>query len=325
MRYEQLSIGEILGSAGIITDFGTTVPVDGSSGYSPGCAFGKNNAGQDGNPVYFTNVGTASSCKFRVAGVVSGWSIGYGAVDIPCTSTSLILPAPSDLYGKMVTDPVFGGFSTTNDADTVVELTGNATNNVATFMLSADPSTVHKVSLGVAQQGIMPRYVCTFAGTQVTIANLATTPVINTKTLTGANVGDLAFATYNTTDDTDQVTGAYISAADTLTVNLTANPVVAHNFNYAVFAPIGSAIPAYYIAYAGVVTSGSGDDGGATEVFTVSGALTTDVVILRINDKGGTPVTLKSATISAADSLTVVMSGDPAADHDYSYMILRAV
>lgn len=309
---------------------GNTVPTDASSGYAVGCQFIKSDGGS-GNPCNFVNLGSATSSAFRVVGPVAGWNIApESCTEIACTSGSTVLPVPVITSAfQAASDPAFMHFSTSDDGDYMVEavLSEGVLGASCTPELSADPLTTHWVQMAWLTQNIVPGYVCTHAATGVATAADAAGVATNDITVTGAAVGDLAFAMFSASDDNDKLGAAYISSANTLTLNFSANPLATgvHTVAYAVFAPVGEAVPAYYIAAAGKLTSGSGDNGGATEVFTVTGALTTDVAIVQLNTKGSSPVTIDYAAVSAADSLTVNFSGDPAADHVCSYMLLRAV
>lgn len=296
---------------------GTTVPADASAGYAVGCDFVKTNGGA-GNPIKYTNLGSATSSKFRVSAPVYGWSIAQGAIDIPCTNGQTALPVATNYTGSLATDPAFMQFSTSDDGDYLVEAVTAA--NTITPELSADPLSAHKVQTAWLQQDVMPGWVCTHAGTIATVADAAGAAT-NDITVTGAAVGDLAFACFAGTDDTDQVGGAKISAANTLTVYLSANPGTSHTISYAVFAPVARKLPAYYIAYAGVHTTAGG---AAAEAITVTGALATDVAIVTLNDKGSTP-RLITKSVLTADTLTVTFADDPSTDHKVNYMILRAV
>ncbi len=80
-------------------------------------------------------------------------------------------------------------------------------------------------------------------------------------------------------------------------------------------------LPSHVVKFAGKHTTAGGD---ATEVITVTGLLTTDVVHVSIQTKGATPRTIV-ASVLTADTITVEMSGDPSTDHILSYSALRAV
>jgi hypothetical protein len=62
--------------------------------------------------------------------------------------------------------------------------------------------------------------------------------------------------------------------------------------------------------------------GSATETKTLTGLLSTDIVIVSLRQKGATPRTILTAA-PTADTLTMVFSGDPSTDHKVDYMVLR--
>ncbi|MDF1551936.1 MAG: hypothetical protein P1P84_02685 [Deferrisomatales bacterium] len=304
-------------SGNMLMAAGTTVPADAGSGYAVGCTFVKTNGG-GGSPANFTNQGSATSCKFRVSAPVPGWNIGQAFRAVACSNGQTALPVITHYENAGVTtDPLFYQFSLSDDGDYVIQAVPTA--NTITPELSADPLTAHAVQCAVLDQDIMPGWVCTHAGTQVSVADAAGAAT-NTITTTGSTVGDIAFASFSVSDDTDQVGGAAVGA-DATTVYLSTNPLAAHTISYAVFAPVAHAVPAYYIAYAGVHTTLGG---AAAEAVTVTGALTTDILVAQLIDKGSTPRLLSDAIISAADTVTLTFADDPSTDHLVSYMILRA-
>jgi len=71
----------------------------------------------------------------------------------------------------------------------------------------------------------------------------------------------------------------------------------------------------------GKFTTAGGD---ATETISVTGVLTTDVVIVAVNTLGTGSRTIVSA-IAAANAITVTLSGDPSTDHVLGYTVIRAV
>lgn len=77
----------------------------------------------------------------------------------------------------------------------------------------------------------------------------------------------------------------------------------------------------HYVVAAGEFTTAGGD---ANESITVSGALASDIVLVTLHTAGSTPRTVVTAQ-AGADSIAVVMSGDPSTDHVLSYVLLRAV
>lgn len=79
--------------------------------------------------------------------------------------------------------------------------------------------------------------------------------------------------------------------------------------------------PAFVTKFAGKYTTLGGS---ATEAQTVTGVLSTDVVIATLNTKGATPRTILTAA-PTTNTITYVFSGDPSTDHVVAYQILRAV
>lgn len=78
--------------------------------------------------------------------------------------------------------------------------------------------------------------------------------------------------------------------------------------------------PSHVAKFAGKHTTVGGD---ATEVIAVAGLLVSDVAIVTVQTAGGTPRSIV-ASVLTADTITVTMSGDPAADHVLSYVVFRA-
>lgn len=72
---------------------------------------------------------------------------------------------------------------------------------------------------------------------------------------------------------------------------------------------------------AGQFTTAGGD---VNEVIPVSGMLATDVVLVSIETKGATPVTLVQST-AAAGQINVELSADPSTDHVLSYLVIKAI
>ena len=62
--------------------------------------------------------------------------------------------------------------------------------------------------------------------------------------------------------------------------------------------------------------------GAATEAITISGLLSTDAVLVTLNDNGTNNVTLTQSK-ATANTLTLTFSGDPGADTIISYMVIR--
>jgi uncharacterized protein involved in propanediol utilization len=77
--------------------------------------------------------------------------------------------------------------------------------------------------------------------------------------------------------------------------------------------------PAYFVKAAGSFSTLGGD---ANESITVSGATSSDIAIVTLKTKGGTPRTILTAAANT-DAIDVVLSGDPSTDHVIAYMLLR--
>ncbi len=78
--------------------------------------------------------------------------------------------------------------------------------------------------------------------------------------------------------------------------------------------------PAYMVVYAGTFTTAGGD---ATESITAAGTLNTDLAFVQMRTQGVGVRTILSA-VTAADAITVVLSGDPSTDHVICWQVLRA-
>ncbi len=86
-------------------------------------------------------------------------------------------------------------------------------------------------------------------------------------------------------------------------------------------AALGSGIaPSHIVKFAGKHTT---TGGSASEAFTVSGVLSSDIVFVTLQAQGVTPRTVLTAA-PTSNTITVVFSGDPSSDHVVSYQVLRA-
>ena len=74
------------------------------------------------------------------------------------------------------------------------------------------------------------------------------------------------------------------------------------------------------VKYSGTFTTAGGD---ATESIPVTGALSTDIVVVTVKTAGATPRSIVAAT-GASNAITVTLSGDPSTDHVLQYAVLRA-
>lgn len=62
--------------------------------------------------------------------------------------------------------------------------------------------------------------------------------------------------------------------------------------------------------------------GSATEAFTISGIADTEFPFLQMSNNGTNDVTILEARVSAANTLTVVFSGDPGNDAIFNYLVI---
>lgn len=133
------------------------------------------------------------------------------------------------ITGVKATDVAFVGKK--SGAQTLVKAVCTADTLTVTF--SADPTTanvIYYVILRQATEATVESHVCVFAG-QVAATAGGTS---NAKTVTGVLATDLVFGDYATTDDTDTLTSV-AATANTITYVMSADPLAAHSFNYAVF------------------------------------------------------------------------------------------
>jgi hypothetical protein len=82
----------------------------------------------------------------------------------------------------------------------------------------------------------------------------------------------------------------------------------------------GLGAPAYAAIYAGNHTTVGG---AAAEAKTVTGVLSTDIVMATLKAKGATPRTIL-ITVPTTNTITFTFSGDPSTDHVVSYVVFRA-
>lgn len=78
--------------------------------------------------------------------------------------------------------------------------------------------------------------------------------------------------------------------------------------------------PSHVIKFAGKHTT---TGGSPTEAFTVTGVLSTDIVMAVLQAKGATPRTILTVA-PTTDTITLVFSGDPSTDHIVAYEVIRA-
>lgn len=129
--------------------------------------------------------------------------------------------------GVLATDIAFACYSATDDTDTISDVVCSA--NTVTVTCSADPSTTHGLHYVVLRPRgtFKPSHYIAYAGTHTTVGGAAAEAV----TVTGALATDIPIVIYNTTNDTDTILKA-VMTANTLTVTCSADPSTAHAFTY---------------------------------------------------------------------------------------------
>lgn len=130
--------------------------------------------------------------------------------------------------GVLATDIAFACYSATDDTDVISDVVCSA--NTVTVTCSADPSTTHGLHYVVLRPRgtFSPSHYIAYAGTHTTVGGAAAEAI----TVTGALATDIPMINYNTTDDTDSILKAVVTA-NTLTVTCSADPSTAHAFSYA--------------------------------------------------------------------------------------------
>lgn len=292
------------------TSSGTTVPTAGTSGYSPGCMFIKNDAAL-GQASQWINIGTAASCTFVPTGQVLGYGINLAGG--PVTSAGGDTTESIALQGLIMdSDLALVGHEVSDDNDQIVAAISAA--GAITITGSADPLTAHGYVYAALRNKCVPEWDIVAAGTHTTAGGAAAEAI----TVAGVLATDIAFANYSATDDTDTISDV-VCSANTVTVTCSADPSTTHGIHYVVIRPRGTFKPSHYIAYAGSHTTVGG---AAAEAVTVTGALATDIPIVIYNTTNDTDSILKVAM--TADTMTVTCSADPSTAHAFTYMVLRA-
>lgn len=130
------------------------------------------------------------------------------------------------IAGVVATDLAFATYSATNDTDAIRAVAAGA--GKITVTMSADPSTVHGLHYVVLRPrgSFKPSHYIFAAGTYTTVGG-ANEPI----TVAGALATDVPIVHYHTTNDTDTIKSA-VMTANTLTVTATADQSTAHKFNY---------------------------------------------------------------------------------------------
>lgn len=294
----------------ITTISGSTIPTAGTAGYNPGCIFYLTDASL-GQAPRWVNQGTAASCLFVPDGPVMGY--GVHVAGGPVTSAGGNTSESISLQGLVMdTDLAIVGHEVSDDNDQIAAAISNEGSIDITG--SDDPSTAHGYVYAALRNKCVPSFDIVAAGTHTTTGGNVAEEI----TVAGVLATDIAFANYSATNDTDTISDVVCSAGK-VTVTCSADPSTTHGFHYVVLRPRGTFKPSHYIAYAGTHTTVGT---AAAEAVTITGALATDIPIVVYNTTNDTDNILK--VVMSANTMTVTCSADPATDHAFTYMILRA-
>ena len=298
---------------------GSTIPTAATAGYNPGCKFILTNASL-GQCMEWVNQGTATSCLFVPAGPVYGYGFAWAGGPVDCVNGEAATQYAVD--GNVgLADICFAAHQVSDDSDQIIgvacaESTAPGEQNSLLITGSADPLTAHDYVYAGLKNKCVPKFDIFAAGTRVAVAGDDATIAI---TVTGVVAGDLAFAYFADTDDTDTI-DQVVCTTDTVTVTASADPVTDHTFFYMVLRERGTFKPSHYVAYAGQHTTAGGD---ATEVATVTGVLATDVIVSVIEDAASGAANILKV-VPTANTITWTFNADPTADHLINYAALRA-
>ena len=135
----------------------------------------------------------------------------------------------------------------------------------------------------------------------------------------GVLAGDIAFAYFSDTDDTDTIASVKCTAG-VVTITENADPVTDHSYFYVVLRARGTFKPSHYVAYAGQHTCAGGD---AVEAATVTGLLATDIIISVIGDATCSAANILKV-VPTANTITWTFNADPTVGHAITYAALRA-
>jgi len=127
--------------------------------------------------------------------------------------------------GVLATDIAFASYSVTDDSDVIAKVVCTA--NTVTVTCSVDPGATHSIDYMVLRPkgDFQPSHYIVGAAVHTTTAAVGAT---NDITITGATSGDVVLAGYAGTNDTDTIVSAAVSAANTVTVTMSADPSTAH-------------------------------------------------------------------------------------------------
>jgi hypothetical protein len=285
-----------------------TIPASGLKGWETGAKFFKQGATL-GQSIQWINVGDKTGCLFVPTGPVMGYGFARGGYRAATTGSATQTFSVDDIRAS---DFSLAEYAVSDDTDQL--LAQVTADGKITLTLGADPLAAHGLNWVVMRNKCVPDYDIFAAGTRTTVGGSTAEAI----TVTGAQAGDMAFVTYSATDDTDTIAKAVVTA-NTLTVTMSADPGATHGHHYMILRPRGAFKPSHYVAYAGTATTVGG---AAAEAFTITGALATDIPIVKYKTTDDTDTILKS--VMTANTLTVTFSANPIAAHSIAYVILRA-
>lgn len=298
---------------------GITVPTAAGAGYAPGCEFILSNASLGQCPKW-VNFGTAASCAFYPVGPVMGYGFAWAGGPVDCVNGEVATQYDVGGSRVRVADLCFAGMEVSDDHDHIrgckyAGSTAPTEQNSLLITNSADPLVAHDYVYAGLRDKCTPEFDIFAAGTHTCVGG----NVAEAITVTGALAGDIALVNYGATDDTNTMDKAVVTA-NTLTVTMSHDPLVAHSIHYVILRERGTFAPSHYVAYAGYDTTAGAS---ATQAKTVTGVLATDVLISVPQDAAIDVVGILKL-VATANTITWTFSADPTNDHEVNYMVLRA-
>lgn len=132
--------------------------------------------------------------------------------------------------GVTASDLILVCYSGSDDSDTITKSAYQAADTIRVTM-SADPLVAHQLSYVVLRPrgSFKPSHYVFAAGVHTTVGGAAAEAI----TVAGMLATDIPIVLYNTTDDTDTILKS-VPTANTLTVTMSADPLVGHKLAYMV-------------------------------------------------------------------------------------------
>ena len=301
-------------SGNIVHSSGTSIPAATTSGYSIGSEFILTNASLGQSPKWI-NQGSATSCLFVPIGPVMGYGFAWAGGPVDCVNGAA---ATSYEINNTLrnTDLCFAGHEVSDDNDQIIGVEYLSGHEKLTITGSADPLTAHDYVYAGLRNKCAPEFDIFAAGSYDAVAGDDATIAIS---VTGVLAGDIAFAYFSDTDDTDTIASVKCTAG-VVTITENADPVTDHSYFYVVLRARGTFKPSHYVAYAGQHTCAGGD---AVEAATVTGLLATDIIISVIGDATCSAANILKV-VPTANTITWTFNADPTVGHAITYAALRA-